>query len=109
MAMGILSQFGEDTALPRRLLRLLPGTILAGAAVLNMLFSRPLWQTHSYALTATLVGNLLATLYLIYLMIAGVPDHPIGVFLTMKTSLLILLTALRCGLVWPVAGVTLKP
>ncbi|MCQ3830698.1 hypothetical protein HXX02_14760 [Microbulbifer elongatus] len=96
----------EDAALARRLLLMLPGTILAGAAALNMLFSRPLWQAHSYALTATLVGNLLATLYLIYLMITGVPDHPIGVFLTLETSLLILLTALRCGLVWPVASVT---
>ncbi|WP_193164112.1 hypothetical protein [Microbulbifer hainanensis] len=95
---------GEDTALLRRLLLMLPGATLAGTAALNILFSKPLWQARAYALTVTLAGNLLALLYLIYLMIQGVPDHPIGVFLALEMSLVILLVALRAGLVWPAAG-----
>ena len=94
---------GEDTALPRRLLLMLPGAMLAGTAALNILFSKPLWQARGYALTITLAGNLLTMLYLIYLMIQGVPDHPIGVFLALEMSLVILLVAIRAGLVWPVA------
>ncbi|WP_078085613.1 hypothetical protein [Microbulbifer mangrovi] len=93
---------GEDTALLRRLLLMLPGVTLAGTATLNILFSKPLWQARDYALTATLTGNLAAMLYLIYLMIQGVPDHPIGVFLALEMSLVILLLGIRAGLVWPV-------
>lgn len=91
----------EDTALPRRLLLMLPGAMLAGTAALNILFSKPLWQARGYALTATLVGNLLTMLYLIYLMIRGVPDHPIGIFLALETSYVMLLMGIRTGLVWP--------
>jgi len=95
---------GEDTALLRRFLLMLPGAILAGTAALNILFSKPLWQARGYALSATLAGNLFAMLYLIYLMIQGVPDHPIGVFLTLEMSMVILLIAIRGGLVWPAPG-----
>lgn len=95
---------GEDTALLRRLLLMLPGATLAGTAALNILLSKPLWQARGYALTVTLVGNLLAMLYLIYLMIQGVPDHPIGVFLALEMSFVILLIAIRAGLVWPAAS-----
>lgn len=91
----------EDTTLLRRLLLLLPGAVLAGTAALNVLLSKPLWQGRSYALTATLAGNLLAMFYLIYLMIQGVPNHPIGVFLAMEMSFVILLLAIRSGLAWP--------
>ncbi|UHQ55794.1 hypothetical protein [Microbulbifer sp. YPW16] len=91
----------EDTALPRRLLLMLPGVTLAGAAVLNILLSKPLWQARGYALTATLVGNLVATAYLVYLLVRGVPGHPIGIFLALEMSLVILLVSIRAGLVWP--------
>ncbi|SDZ79675.1 hypothetical protein [Microbulbifer marinus] len=96
----------EDTALPRRLLLMLPGAMLAGTAALNILLSKPLWQARGYALSITLAGNLLATLYLIYLMIQGVPDHPIGVFLALEMSFVILLVVIRAGLVWPAAAET---
>ncbi|SHE52852.1 hypothetical protein SAMN04487965_0086 [Microbulbifer donghaiensis] len=91
----------EATALPRRLLLMLPGAVLAGTAALNILFSQPLWQARGYALTATLAGNLLTMLYLIYLLIQGVPGHPIGVFLALEMSFVILLVAIRAGMVWP--------
>ncbi|WP_237064848.1 hypothetical protein [Microbulbifer guangxiensis] len=94
----------EDTALLHRLLLMLPGAVLAGTAALNLLFSKPLWQARTYALTVILAGNLLAMLYLIYLIIQGVPDHPIGVFLALEMSFVILLVSLRAGLKWPAAG-----
>ena len=96
---------GTETALLRRVLLVLPGVMLAGTATLNILLSKPLWQARSYALTITLAGNMLALLYLLYLMIQGVPGHPIGVFLALEMSLVTLLLAIRTGLVWPVSGV----
>ncbi|MCO1335983.1 hypothetical protein MO867_16760 [Microbulbifer sp. OS29] len=39
--------------------------------------------------------------YLLYLMICGVPNHPIGVFLALEMSFVILLVGMRVGLVWP--------
>lgn len=96
----------EDNDLIRRLLLILPGAMLAGTAVLNILLSKPLWQARGYALSITLASNLLATLYLIYLLIQGVPDHPIGVFLALEMSFVILLVAIRAGLVWPAAAET---
>ncbi|WP_226704511.1 hypothetical protein [Microbulbifer elongatus] len=96
----------QDNDFIRRLLLILPGAMLTGTAVLNILLSKPLWQARGYALSITLASNLLATLYLIYLMIQGVPDHPIGVFLALEMSLVILLVAIRVGLKWPAAGDT---
>ena len=105
---AVWAQITDEEAAPwRRLLLMLPGVVLAGTAALNVLLSKPLWQARSYALTATLAGNLLAMLYLIYLIIQGVPDHPIGVFLALEMSFVILLVAIRAGLVWP--ATTKKP
>ncbi|WGL17217.1 hypothetical protein PVT68_02690 [Microbulbifer bruguierae] len=95
---------GEETGFLRRVLLMLPGAMLASTAALNILFTKPLWQARGYALTITLAGNLLTMLYLIYLMIQGVPDHPIGVFLALEMSQVILLVAIRAGLVWPAAA-----
>lgn len=93
-----------DAGLQRRLLLMLPGAMLAGTAVLNILLSKPLWQARRYALTAALVGNLITMLYLVYLLMQGVPGHPIGVFLALEMSYVILLVGIRAGLVWPVVG-----
>ena len=90
-----------DAGLQRRLLLMLPGAMLAGTAVLNILLSKPLWQARSYALIAALVGNLLAMVYLVYLLIRGVPGHPIGTFLALEMSFVILLVGIQAGLVWP--------
>ncbi|MEJ2419417.1 MAG: hypothetical protein P8Y45_21335 [Exilibacterium sp.] len=89
---------GEDTAIQRRLLLMLPGAMLAGTAVLNILLSKSLWQARGYALTVALMGTMV---YLIYLLIRVVPDHPIGIFLALETSYVILLLGIRAGLVWP--------
>lgn len=92
--------------LSRRLLLMLPGVMLAGTAVLNLLLCKPLWQDRRYALHVTLAGNLLTMGYLLYLMIRGVPNHPIGVFLALEVSFVLLLVATRAGLVWPAVAET---
>ncbi|MCO1335992.1 hypothetical protein MO867_16805 [Microbulbifer sp. OS29] len=91
----------DGMGLTRRLLLLLPGVMLAGTAVLNLLLCKPLWQERGYALNITLAGNLLTMSYLLYLMIRGVSNHPIGVFLALETSFVIQLVGVRVGLVWP--------
>ena len=96
----------SDAALQRRLLLMLPGAMLAGTAALNILLSKPLWQARRYALTAALIGNLITMLYLVYLLMQGVPGHPIGVFLALEMSFVILLLGIRAGLVWPAAAET---
>ncbi|MFC6635598.1 hypothetical protein [Microbulbifer taiwanensis] len=96
-----VQMMGEDTAMLRRLLLMLPGAMLAGTAVLNILLSKPLWQARGFALTVALAGNLLTMAYLVYLLIRGVPGHPIGTFLALEMSYFILLVGIRAGLVWP--------
>ncbi|AWF81646.1 hypothetical protein BTJ40_12870 [Microbulbifer sp. A4B17] len=94
----------DSIGLSRRLLLILPGVMLAGTAVLNLLLCKPLWQERRYALNVTLAGNLLTTSYLFYLMIRGVPNHPIGIFLALEMSFVLLLLVTRNGLVWPVSA-----
>ncbi|BBM03224.1 hypothetical protein [Microbulbifer sp. GL-2] len=91
----------DGMGLSRRLLLILPGVMLAGTAVLNFLLCKPLWRERGYVLNVTLAGNLLTMGYLLYLMIRGVPNHPIGVFLALEVSFVLLLVATRAGLVWP--------
>ena len=91
----------SDTAMQRRLLLMLPGAMLAGTAVLNILLSKSLWQERGYALSITLTANLVTMTYLVYLLVRGVADHPIGVFLALEMSFVILLAGIRAGLVWP--------
>ncbi|WP_444893691.1 hypothetical protein ACJJIE_04465 [Microbulbifer sp. TRSA001] len=91
----------DGIGLSRRLLLMLPGVMLAGTAVLNLLLCKPLWQERRYALNVTLAGNLLTMSYLLYLMIRGVPNHPIGTFLALEMSFVMLLVGTRAGMVWP--------
>ncbi|WP_444922377.1 hypothetical protein ACJJID_08725 [Microbulbifer sp. CnH-101-G] len=91
----------DEMDLSHGLLLMLPGVMLAGTAALNLLLCKPLWQERGYALNVTLTGNLLTMSYLFYLMIRGVPNHPIGVFLALEMSFVLLLVATRAGLVWP--------
>ncbi|WP_226647725.1 hypothetical protein [Microbulbifer variabilis] len=91
----------EGMDLSHGLLLMLPGVMLAGTAVLNLLLCKPLWQERAYALNVTLTGNLLTMSYLFYLMIRGVPNHPIGVFLALEMSFVLLLVVTRAGLIWP--------
>ncbi|WP_299948526.1 hypothetical protein [uncultured Microbulbifer sp.] len=96
----------ESTVIPRRLLLMLPGVMLIGTAVLNILLCKPLWQERGHALNVMLAGNLFAMSYLVYLMIRDVPNHPVGAFLTLEMSYVILLVGIRVDLVWPATAKT---
>ncbi len=79
-----------------------PGAILAMAGVISIALCKPLWDGMGTALDATIVINVLALGYFLFLMGQGeVPDHPIGIFAGVVACNLVLLMATRLGLVWP--------
>lgn len=90
-----------DLSGSQRLGLLLPGLLLAVTAFVNLCSAGPLWIGRRWVMPLALVVNLLATLYLGYLLHRGVPDHPIGVFLALASSHGILLGAIALGLTWP--------
>ena len=85
----------------RSALLALPGLMLAATAAINLLLFKPLWQTKHWALWGALTANALTLCYLVWLMWRGVPNHPIGVFLTLQLSYVIMLSATAAGLRWP--------
>ena len=84
------------------LVLLSPGLILATTGLINLGLCRALWMGVGWALQLALVFNGLAAMYLTYLLLGqSVPDHPIGIFVALVSSYIILLGAIRIGLVWP--------
>jgi len=83
---------------------LLPGGVLATTGVLNLGLSAPLWKGNRRALNWALACNIVAAAYCGWLLLRGVPDHPIGLFLAVTSSEVLLLSAVRAGLVWPAAS-----
>ncbi len=83
---------------------LLPAMVLAGTCVLNLAASVPLWTGSRWAVQVALACNTLVMIYFAYLLQRGVPGHPIGVFVALETSYVILLGVIRVGLVWPATG-----
>ncbi len=80
---------------------LLPGLMLMTTGLLDIALCQPLWKGTSWSLKLALGANACTTMYLAYLLNQGVPDHPIGAFLALVSSYVILLAAIRVGLVWP--------
>jgi hypothetical protein len=81
---------------------LLPGLLLAMTGLINIGLCRVLWIGIRWALQLSLVINLLAAMYFAYLLLGQVaPNHPIGMFVALVSSYIILLAAIRIGLVWP--------
>ena len=76
-----------------------PGLTLLLASLLNGVLAFGLWQARRGARWLGLLGNGLLAAYLIGLLVQGVPGHPIGVFLALVASQLIVLLALEFGLV----------
>lgn len=92
----------SDSSQSSRLSLLLPGLLLVTTALINIGLCRVLWIGMRWALHLALVFNVLAAMYLIYLLLGqAVPDHPIGPFVALVSSYIILLAAIRLGLVWP--------
>lgn len=93
---------GEDNAsIVRRLALVLPGLFLLVPGVLNFALCRFLWDGKLWSLRLALTGNGLALAYLVYLLWKGVPGHPVGIFLAIIASYVVLLGAIRSGLIWP--------
>ncbi|MFK8017120.1 MAG: hypothetical protein AB8G17_16980 [Gammaproteobacteria bacterium] len=83
---------------------LLPGLILLSTGLLNILLCKSLWSGTAWALQLALVINVIAAAYLAHLLSKGMPGHPIGIFVALVSSHVILLGAIRLGLVWPASG-----
>ena len=81
---------------------LLPGLLLAVAGALNVSSCRPLWDGGRLAMNAALAVNVLALIYLVYLLQKGVPGHPVGLFTGIVACYAVLLALTRLGLVWRV-------
>lgn len=91
---------------PRGWLILLPGFALAGACMANVMCTLALWRRRPLALHVSLVVNASCATYLAFLLAKGIPGHPIGIFLTLVMSQIVLLSAIAAGLVWPVVDQT---
>ena len=89
----------------RRIALLLPGTVLLVTGLVNVGLCWTLWIGRHWSLHLALALNSLATIYIGYLLYRGVvPDHPIGIFLALVSSYVLLLGAIRAGLTWPATG-----
>ncbi|MEO0575016.1 MAG: hypothetical protein AAF004_06095 [Pseudomonadota bacterium] len=85
----------------RTFLLLLPGVVLVVAGAINIALCKALWAGRRWALHIGLLSNGLTVIYFSYLLHKGVPNHPIGMFLALLASYLIVLISIRMGLVWP--------
>lgn len=85
---------------------LLPGLLLFVSGVLNAALCKYLWDEKQWSLQLALLSNVVVLTYLGYLLWKGVPDHPVGMFLAMVASHVVLLGATRVGLVWPKRNVS---
>lgn len=95
----------EATAAGRRVALLFPGTVLLVTGLINIALCMALWKGKRRPLPLALVLNTLVMVYLGYLLYRNVaPDHPIGVFLALVTSYVLLLSAIKAGLTWPATG-----
>lgn len=83
---------------------LLPALMLLTTGLIDIALCRALWRGSAWSLNLALLSNTLATTYLMYLLAQGVPGHPIGLFLALVASFVLLLGVIRLGLVWPAAA-----
>jgi uncharacterized membrane protein len=79
----------------------MPGTVLALGSITNVVLCRLLWTGSRGAQHVALVINSLVLLYLVYLLIRGMPDHPITIFTGVVACYLAVLASARAGLAWP--------
>lgn len=82
------------------MLVLVPGLLLLAAAVFNLAAGVWLWRGQTGWQWAALAVNGVLAVYLATVLLTGVPDHPIGAFLVVVCSQMIVLGALLAGLQW---------
>lgn len=80
---------------------LFPGLLLALTGLVNICLCKALWAGANWALQLALAVNLVAVVYLGYLLNQNIPGHPIGIFVALVSSQVLLLAAIRLGLTWP--------
>ena len=85
----------------------LPGVILVFTGVFSVALCKSLWDGRRMAVDAALAINTLALVYLVYLLLRGVPGHPVGLFTGIVACNVTLLAATRAGLVWPAPKATI--
>jgi|GEM_PF-1754121 len=96
----------KDPSGSSRLSLLLPGLLLATTGLINIGLCRVLWIGMRWAVNLALVSNVLTAMYFIYLLVSqAAPNHPIGPFVALVSSYIILLVAIRLGLVWPASKI----
>jgi hypothetical protein len=89
----------------RRIALLFPGAALLATGLIDIALLIPLWKGKRRPLLLALVLNTLAMVYFGYLLYLNVaPDHPIGVFLALVASYVLLLSVIKAGLTWPATG-----
>lgn len=88
-------------ATPRQWLLLVPGLVLAIGCVANGTLALGLWLRRALARNIALLVNAACAAYFAYLLAKGVPGHPIGIFLSLVLSQILILSGLLLGLVWP--------
>jgi hypothetical protein len=89
----------------RRIALLFPGTVLLATGLIDIALCMPLWKGQPRPLMLALVLNTLAMVYLGYLLfVNAAPDHPIGIFLALVASYVLLLSVIKAGLTWPAPG-----
>lgn len=86
-----------------RLALMAPGMLLLATGATNLCVCLSLWRGAIWAQRVALGTNLIAAGYFAYLLIRGVPDHPIGLFLAIVTGHAIVLASINAGLRWPAA------
>lgn len=91
----------------KRLMLIVPSVVLVLTGVMNIGFCRLLWTRVAWTLKLALMCNLATVIYLTYLMITGIAGHPIGLFLALSCSYVLVLGAIRAGLVWPAVNTDL--
>ncbi len=77
------------------LLLLLPGAILLVIGLFNLLATGPLWTGRPGVLSIALGLNTGLLAYLVYLLLRGVPGHPLLFFTGLVSGLLVLLAVSR--------------
>ena len=84
-----------------RLRLFLPGLMLAVPGLTNIILCRAVWIGRQWPVDLLFIMNFIAAGYLAYQLVQDLPGHPIGFFLALVSSYVLLLAAVRVGLVWP--------
>lgn len=90
-----------DRLAESRLALLTPGVLLALTGSINLLLTLAIWRGKRWSVVLALLANTIAAGYFASLLYSGVENHPIGLFLAVTSSYMLVLGAICMGLTWP--------